>query len=194
MSQHEPQAARRQPFQRATGLAAVMAAAVLVAWGVLPGVTQNALAATTLTFTAVADAQVKSTSANQNFGLQTTLQTRAGSPEYRTYLRFTVAGLIGPASGARLRLFVTDASPNGGKVADIPGRWTESMLTWATAPPLGTPLGTFANASAGSWIDITLQPGSFVADGSYSMAVTNNGTNSAIYSSREGLNPPQLSS
>ena len=109
MSPHGPRAARNQPFQRVTGLAAVVAA-VLVAWSVLPGATQMALGANTLTFTAVADAQIASASPNGNYGLLSSLEAQAGTPEYRTFLRFTVSGLSEPVSSARLRLFVTGSS------------------------------------------------------------------------------------
>ena len=189
MSQHEPRAARRQPFQRVTGLAAVVAAAVLVAWSVLPGATGNAVAASTLTLTAVADAEVTSSSATGNYGLLSSLEARAGSPEFRTFLRFTVSGLSEPVTSARLRLFATDSSSNGGAVLDVKGRWTESMITWATAPTPGDPLGTFGKVAAGKWVEIDLLPGTYAADGSYSMVVTNNGNQQCDLLQSRGRQP-----
>jgi PKD repeat protein len=163
----------------------------MFAWSTVPGWAQNALAATT-TFVATADAHVKSSNQTTNYGAVTTLQVRAPSPEYRSYLRFTVSGLPGPASAAKLRLFVTDASPNGGQIFLVSGSWTETTITWNSAPPLGASLGTAGSVTAGTWVEIALPAGQFPGNGSYSVAITTSSTNSAIYSSREGTNPPQL--
>ena len=124
MPLQEPGGARPRRLPRVVGSAAALAVALALAWSLLPGGTQHALAATT-TFVAVADANLKSTSPTKNYGTLSTLQVRAPSPEYRIFLRFTVAGLTGPATAAKLRLFVTDASPNGGQVFAVAGSWTE---------------------------------------------------------------------
>ena len=83
----------------------------------------------------VADAHVKSTSATKNYGAETTLRLRNGgtsSDTYRSYLKFDVTGLASAPDSAKLRLFVTDESPDGGSVFKVANSWTETAITWAT--------------------------------------------------------------
>jgi unsaturated chondroitin disaccharide hydrolase len=139
----------------------------------------------------IADAQVKSSSPSTNYGTLTTIRVRddpAADPIiYRTYLRFDVTGLSGPPSAVRLRLYVTDASVDGGTVYAVANTWTETGLTWTTAPPLGGAAlgGGGATPAVGSWLEIALAPGAVPTDGTYSFAVRSSSTDSAIYASRE---------
>ncbi len=149
-------------------------------------------------FAPTADAQVKSTSPTTNYGTLGSLRLREGtSPTdvfYHSYLTFTVSGLAGPVTAAKLRLFVTDASPDGGSVFGVdPGAWSELALIWKDAPPLaGTPIASVGATSAtGAWTEVGL--GSLVTgNGTYSIGLSSASANSAIYDSREGANSPQL--
>ena len=148
------------------------------------------------TFAAVADASVKSTSLDTNYGTDTSLRVRQGTSAtdttYHSYLKFDVSGLGGTATDAKLRLYVTDASPDGGRVFPVANTWTESAITYGNAPTIGaTSVGSAGITTAGGYVDIdlgTAVPG----NGTYSFALTNTSSNSAYYSSREGANPPQL--
>jgi PKD repeat protein len=150
----------------------------------------------TRTLLPVADAHVKNTSANTNYGTLGSLQIRQGDASntttYRTYLKFDVTGLTGPVSGAKLRLFVTDASPDGGRVYRVGDTWTESALTWNNAPVLPpTSIGTAGSVAAGTWVEIDLGS-AITGNGTYSFAIATSSTNSAIYTSREGTSKPEL--
>jgi PKD repeat protein len=149
------------------------------------------------TFTPIADAQVKSTSPTTNYGTLTTIRLRQGtSPTdvfYHSYLTFRVSGLTGPVTGAKLRLLVTDDSPDGGQVYVADPGWDESTLTWNNAPALAEPpiasIGT--TPAIGSWAEVSL--GSLITgDGTYGIGLASSSSNSAIYSSREGTSPPEL--
>jgi hypothetical protein len=147
-------------------------------------------------FTPVADANVKSTSATRNYGTATTLRVRDGgttTDTYRSYLRFDVSGLTAPVSAVRLRLWVTDASPDSGRVLQAGGGWTEGGITWSNAPaPGATTLGTVGSTSAtGAWVDVPLT-GAVAGNGTVDLVLLNASTNSAIFDSREGAHPPQL--
>ena len=112
-------------------------------------------------FTPVADANVKSTSATRNYGTAATLRVRDGgttADTYRSYLRFDVSGLTAPVSAVRLRLWVTDASPDSGRLLLTGGGWTEGGITWSNAPaPGATTLGTVGSTSAtGAWVEVPL--------------------------------------
>src|SRR4249919_707435 len=113
----------------------VLSLLVLVA-GLVP---LSTAVAADLTFVPAADAHVNSGSPSGNYGGLTTMKVREGSgssadPAYRGYLRFAVAGLSGPVSSVKLRLFVTDASANSlGVYAIANTTWTETGLTYANA-------------------------------------------------------------
>ncbi|QEC49121.1 DNRLRE domain-containing protein [Baekduia soli] len=148
------------------------------------------------TFTDVADAPVKSTSATRNYGTDTSLRVRQGTSStdtfYHSYLKFDVSGLGGTPTDAKLRLFVTDASPDGGRVFSVANTWAESTITWASAPAIGaTSIGSAGTTTAGAWVEIDLGT-AVTGNGTYSFALTNTSSNSAYYSSREGTNAPQL--
>jgi trimeric autotransporter adhesin len=151
----------------------------------------------TQTFIAAADAQVKSTSPNTNYGTLTTLRVRQGSSPtdvfYHTYLRFAVSGLSGTVKSATLRLYVTDASPDGGTIYTNAGGWSESggsSITWANAPPLvptpDPPIAIKPTAAVGSWTDVDISRLiTGTGNGTYDLALASASTNSAIYASRE---------
>ena len=145
------------------------------------------------TLTPVADAHVKSTSTTSNYGTLTSLRLRNGgtsSDTYRSYLKFDVSGLSGAATSAKLRLFVTDESPDGGSVSKVGNDWTETGITWANAPaPGATSLGGGATAN-GTWAEIDVTS-AVTANGPVSFALTTASSNSSYYTSRRA-NKPQL--
>jgi PKD repeat protein len=148
------------------------------------------------TFTPIADAQVKSTSASSNYGTLSSLRLRNGgtsSDSYRSYLKFDVSGLSGPATSAKLRLFVTDESPDGGSAYKVDSGWGESTITWANAPALGTgSLGGAGATTNGTWAEIDVTA-AVTGNGPVSFALATTSSNSSYYTSREGAtNKPQL--
>src|SRR5205823_6744681 len=71
------------------------------------------------------------------------------SPQNYALLKFTVAGTNGCAiNSAKLRLTVgnttNDNSPYGGDVYSTSSGWTESAVTWNTAPTAGGKAGSVA--------------------------------------------------
>lgn len=152
--------------------------------------------------TLVADTKANVSSPAKNYGTDPTLRVRADT--YQSYLRFTVGGLSGPVTGATLRLqAVTQKSNDGGKVyligdklADGITPWTETNVTWATMPVLGTRIlgsaGAVDPAVNGGVVSIPLDPSAFTGDGTYDLGLASASTSSAYYSSREGGTAPQL--
>ena len=96
--------------------------------------------AKTTSFAASADAQVNSAKPTNNYGALTTLRAKTSSTSdgavYRSYLTFTVTAISGPPSAVKLRLYVTDASDNGGLIYPVANGWNESTISWANAPQL----------------------------------------------------------
>ena len=147
----------------------------------------------TSVFTPVRDARVKSSNPSTNYGTSDTLRVRAGSPAYQSYLAFDVAALDGdPIVSATLRVFVTDGSNDGGTVYATLGSWSELGITYANAPALvGAPLGQLGSTTGGEWVELNVSS-AVVSEGTYSFAIVDGSSNSGLYSSREGLQPPEL--
>ncbi len=145
-----------------------------------------------------ADAQVYSSSANTNYGSLKTTRTREDSGTngtYRSYFKFNVAGTGASVTALKLRLFVTDATPNvQGVFAVSDTTWTETGLTWSTAPPIvGSPLASGPAPSANAYVEFTLPASAVPGDGLYAFAIKSTATNSAIFSTKEATtNRPQL--
>jgi hypothetical protein len=114
---------------------------------------------------------------------------------YHDYLKFNVSGLTGTVSTVKLRLFVTDVSPDSGSVYGVTDTsWSEGSIIWNNAPTIGTTaLGAAgATTTPNTWVEITLSPTAVSANGVVSFALKTTSTNSSIFSSSEGTNPPEL--
>ncbi|MEX1171243.1 MAG: DNRLRE domain-containing protein [Chloroflexota bacterium] len=149
------------------------------------------------TFTPSDDAQVKSNSATRNYGSETTLRLRedpSTGTTYRSYVKFNVSGVSGATvTSVKLRLYVTTSSTNTAFVHAVSNSWSEGTITWNNAPDFGaTALGSGVPSTAATWLEIELDPASISADGSYAFGLKSDGTSSAIFSSKEGSQPPQL--
>lgn len=145
-------------------------------------------------FAPIADARVKSSIPDKNYGSKDYLRTRTESSEiYESYLQFHITGeLAGPPKSAKLRLFVTDGSPDGGKVYVVANGWSESTITWNNAPGIsGSPIASAGSVAAGTWVELDVTS-AITGNGIYSFGTKSASTNSARYSSKEGANPPEL--
>src|SRR4029077_3340761 len=98
-----------------------------------------------------------------------------------------------PVTSAQIRLFTTDASPDGGHVFVAGNGWTETAITFNNAPPtVGSQIGTLGAVTNGVWAELNLPPGTVTGEGSYTFAIVGQPTNSAYSSSRQGASPPEL--
>jgi hypothetical protein len=148
-----------------------------------------------LTFVPAADAQILSSQPTTNYGTRTGLTVRAGgttSYSYRSYLKFNVTGLSAPPARAVLRVFVTDPSGNGGTAYATSSSWTETGITWSNAPAAsGGALDQAGATATGTWVQLDVSA-AVSGNGTLSFLLSDGSGDSAIYSSREGSNPPQL--
>ena len=97
-------------------------------------------------------------------------------------------------SSVTLRLFVTDASPNGQGVHRVASTtWGESSVTYANAPAIdAVAMATAPVPTAGAYRDIALPTSAISGNGRFSFALKSVGNNSAMFSSGESSNPPRL--
>ncbi len=147
----------------------------------------------TLTLSPSDDARVSLGFPRSNYGSDTVIRIRgAGTSSHESYLKFNVAGLTGTPTSAKLRLFVTDGSPDGGDVYIVGNSWDESTITAGNAPAIsGSPIASAGSVINGIWIEIDITS-EITGNGTYSFGMRSNSSNSARYSSKEGANPPEL--
>lgn len=140
-------------------------------------------APTTQTFVADADAYVNSASPSSKYGTATTLRLD-GDPAVTSYLRFTVADLQPVVTSAVLRVYGNARNVSAVEVHTTPTTWTESTLTWATAPAFGGVVATRPPTAAAGWVDIPVTA-TVTANGQVTYVLTQPGATAVAYQSRE---------
>ena len=179
---------RPGPRLRRAGLTALLSVGLLA--GSLPAAAPAFGA--TLSFTSTADSYTNSARPTSNYGTQTWVRVRNSSTTHRAYLRFAVAGLDAAVQSATLRLYVVDASPQGGTVHRTSGAWTESGLNWNNAPALeSTVLATAGKVGAGTWIELDVTA-AVTGNGDVNLGIQTTSSNSTLYASREAAEDPTL--
>lgn len=140
---------------------------------------------------ASADTTVRSGSyANSNFGSLDNLYTGPyGGTEREAFIQFKVGSIPAGTSAVKLVLAVTN-SGSGGTLYRT-GTFSESSLTWNNKPSRGAQVATHGAMTAGSTVsfDVTSV---VTAPGTYAFVVDDPGSDSVLYSSREGSAPPKL--
>ncbi len=150
-----------------------------------------------VTATAVADTYARSSSANSNYGTQSTIQGGQTSGfnggTYQPFFRFSVGALPATPVSAQVRLYVTNASATTGSLFQTANAtWTENGLTWNNRPgTTGAALGASQAATLGKWVTFDVTP-LVTGPGQYSFTLTGAGSDLVAFSSRQGTNAPQL--
>jgi hypothetical protein len=184
--------------KRSTRLALVLtsAAALVVTTTVVVLTSATPAAAATLTFTPAADTYVQNDTASTNYGTSSQIVVD-NSPVRRTFLRFTVTGVTGQVTGARLRLRTisgNSGSNSGGTYRAMSNTtWSETGTTWNNQPAIdGATLGSLGSVTSSTWYEVNVGA-AVTGNGTYSFAGTSTSTDGAYFSSREsGANAPQL--
>jgi hypothetical protein len=149
----------------------------------------------TVTFAADADAYVRQSSPNSNYGTATSLAVDidSGGGNVQAYIRFTVVGLSGPAANARLRLYSTNGTGTGPDLQLAANAWSETTVNWTVRPAsTGAVLPRVASFSSGAWVDYDVTA-AITGDGAYTFVLLPRSTDGANFNSREnGVNQPQL--
>src|SRR4051794_28723130 len=121
---------------------ATFLAAVSVTAGTAVAVPGDATVASaaTATFTPVADTYVDNSVTTTNYGTSAQLGVD-NSPVKRMFLKFTVSGVTGTVTGAKLRVHTDDVSgaesPSGGSYKAMSNTtWSETGVTWASQPAI----------------------------------------------------------
>jgi hypothetical protein len=156
----------------------------------------------TLTFHPTDDAYVRSSRPTDSYGNASELRMeKTSSAEIYTFLKFNVSGLSGAVQSAKVRLYVTNGSNDGGVIYTVSGNylgtstpWLESGLRWNNAPaisPDGSGLSSAGFASVGQTIEFDVTS-AITGDGIFSFGLKNGSSDMVRYSSKEGTNLPEL--
>lgn len=141
---------------------------------------------TTLTFTPVADTYVESDAPSTNYGTSSSLHTD-GSPAEHILLKFNVSGLgTGRVTRAVVRLYNTNSSGRGGDFYVTSTDWSETGVTWNSAPATsGGQITSLGRVVPGNWYEAGVTA-VVTEDGLLSFKVTSPSTDGAWYASKEG--------
>jgi len=140
-----------------------------------------------------ADAWVNKKSPKRNYGNVSELKADS-SPDQDTILRFDVSGIgTKRVISAKLRLYVTNSSSQGGTIHRLLNNtWSETNVSWNTAPAADTTtLVDLGRVYSGSYREIDLSS-LVTTDGAYGIKITSTSSDTAVYSSKEATNKPQL--
>jgi hypothetical protein len=146
-----------------------------------------------LSFRPAADAWVNQSSPTQNQGAAKTLKID-GKAINTTFLRFTVTGITGPVQSAWIELEVRGASADGGTIRPVAANgWGEFTITYGNQPTIGgSALDTTGAVTVGEILQLDVTP-AISQNGTYSFAITGNGSRGWSVRSREGsANTPML--
>ncbi len=118
------------------------------------------------------------------------LRQEGGSNYERVgYLKFQVTG-VGTIQSARLFLHSDTEADSVNALAVSDTSWTEVALNWDNRPPIGRVIGN-ATATPGDWFSIDIS--SYItADGTYSIALDEQGNSIGKLDSKEGGFAPYL--
>ena len=107
-------------------------------------------------------------------------------------MKFVVSGVPSGPWKATLKLRNAKASQVGYQLRAVTNSsWTQSSLTYASAPAIGGTLGNSGPTTSGSWTSLDVSS-AFAGNGTYSFALTGGNGSTIQVGSRESATPPQL--
>lgn len=138
------------------------------------GPTPPAHGATTLSFSAGADAYTDSNQPRVNFGGSSSLfavDEPGKSRDRQSYVRFSVSGVVGQVESAILRVFVREGSSDGPAAVTTSTSWSEGSITWANAPATSSnALDDRGSIAGGAYVDYDVTT-AVSGNGEYSFAL-----------------------
>ena len=114
-----------------------------------------------------------------------------GVPRRRAYIKFSVSGVNGTASSAKLGLYASTRTSAGYDVYAVSSSWSAGTLTFANQPTLGRKLGTVGAFGRHTATSVSL-PNFVTGNGTYSVAVVALDGRHVRFQSMEATNKPSL--
>jgi hypothetical protein len=145
----------------------------------------------TVSFPAIADAEVREAEPSTHFGSRTVVQSD-GAPLRWGYLKFNLAGLSRKITRAVIRCTVVNTTGNGPAVHRTSSSWDEGTLTWSNKPGYAaTALDDLAavTTNAEAVFDVT---DAVTGNGAYAFVLIPTSSDALACASRESGNGPKL--
>ena len=114
-----------------------------------------------------------------------------GVPQRRAYIKFSVSGVSGIVSSAKLGLYASSRTSVGYDVYAVSSSWSAGTLTFANQPALGRKLGTVGAFGGQTATSVSL-PDFVTGNGTYSVAVVARDGRHVRFQSMEATNKPSL--
>jgi hypothetical protein len=139
------------------------------------------------------DALVNHNLPDDNFGSVSYLAVRSDATNKgrHTFLKFTVSGVSGSVTSAKLKLYSVDVTMNVDAKAVSDTTWTEGTITWNNQPAAGSTLDTKSPGTA-SWVEFDVTS-HVTGNGTYSFCLQGDySTSGQVFDSKEDTNKPVL--
>jgi hypothetical protein len=148
---------------------------------------------TSVTFTAEADTYARQSRPSINYGYAPTLRVAAGGDrDHEVFIRFSVTGISGEIERAVLRMYVTNGTDDGPAVYDADSSWNETELTWRQRPVRSDPsVDDLDRLRQETWAEFDVTP-LVTGNETVSFVLVADSSDAAMFSSRQGRQPPQL--
>jgi hypothetical protein len=155
-------------------------------------------APSSLTFKVTDDTYVQADRATTNYGDVGSIHIKQSTTSERHgYVKFSLAGLVGPVQSAKVRALVVDDSPSGGAIYLVSNNyegtntpWNENELNWNNAPPIsGTPFSSVGAAAIGDTVEFDVTA-AIAGDGIYSFGFMNESSNRLKFDTKEDNGTP----
>ncbi|MGB0385709.1 MAG: DUF7594 domain-containing protein [Ardenticatenaceae bacterium] len=144
-----------------------------------------------ITLTPQADAYTRADEPDTNRGTEKRLRTD-GSPHTVSYLRFDVPNYSGELLSATLRIHANEEARKGYVVSSVADNsWDELSISYNNRPPIGDIIGSVEPFPSAMWTEVDVTP-LIMGDGQVTVAISTTSSSNVDYSSREGVNPPEL--
>ncbi|MCG8668320.1 MAG: DNRLRE domain-containing protein, partial [Pseudomonadales bacterium] len=144
-----------------------------------------------LTLTSTADAYVDVSAPNQNFGSDAAMLVDLDPNELHSYLKFDVPELTASLESATLRVYGTNASPNGPRIYTTGNNWSEGGITWNNKPSPNSDVIADTPALSTGWIEIDVTD-AISGSGQISFVMIPDDNDGFDFESREAANQPEL--
>jgi acid phosphatase type 7 len=140
---------------------------------------------TTVTFLPDADARAQEASPGSNYATSHLRADGGSDPDVESYLRFSVSGLQGPVTSAKLRVRATTPTSDGPAVSAAGDGWAETGLDWSNRPaPLGGATDDAGVIASGAWVEYDVT--ALVAgEGSHTFVLATTSPDGLNFDSRE---------
>jgi len=138
------------------------------------------------------DAYVNHKLPDNNYGSENYMAVRSDSASKgrNSFLKFTVSGVSGTVTSAKLKLYSQTVEMSVEAKAVSNTSWTEGAITWNNQPSAGSTLDTKSPGTA-TWVEFDVSS-HVTGNGTYSFRLSGNVDTGQVFDTKEATNKPVL--